>query len=141
MELEKKIKISKSDFKARLIKLCGKSNLIQFPKKYKDRLVLLGSIVMSLKPKKQYSEKSINETIIEWLRKIASKSYLDYVTLRRYLIDFGLLERDPAGYRYYVAESKISDFFEKSIRTIDAFSLVKEFRTQKETRSRERRNK
>jgi hypothetical protein len=117
--------------------LCGKSNLIQFPKHYEDRLVLLGSIVLSLNPQNQYSEKSINETIIEWLRKVAGKSYLDYVTLRRYLIDFGLLERDPAGHRYYVSESKLSDFFEDSIRTIDAFSLVKEFRAQRETRRRE----
>jgi hypothetical protein len=134
MESENKIEVSKSDFKVRLNKLCGKSNLIQFPKKYKDRLVLLESIVLSLKPQKQYSEKLINETIIEWIRKMASKSYLDYVTLRRYLIDFGLLERDPAGRRYYVAEYKIDSLFEKSIRTIDPFSLVKEFRAQRKKR-------
>ncbi len=133
MDSEKKTKISKSDYIDRLNKLCGRSDLIQFPKKYKDRLVILGSIVLSLNPQKQYSEKSINETIIEWIRKMASKSYLDYVTLRRYLIDFGLLKRDPAGCKYYVAESKIASIFEKSIRAIDPFSLVKEFRAQRET--------
>jgi hypothetical protein len=101
----------------------------------------LGSIVLSLNPQKQYSEKSINETIIEWLRKMASKSYLDYVMLRRYLIDFGLLERDPAGYRYYVAESKIAHLFGKSIRTIDPFSLVREFRAQREARRKNKERK
>jgi len=65
---------------------------------------------------------------------MAGKSYLDYVTLRRYLIDFGLLERDPAGHQYCVAESKIVQLFEKSTRAIDPFSLKKEFRAQRESR-------
>jgi len=134
MDSEKKIEVTKSNYIDRLNKLCGKNDLIQFPKKYTDRLVLLGSIVLSLKPQKQYSEKLINENIIEWISKMADKSYLDYVTLRRYLIDFGLLERDPAGRKYYVAESKIDQIFEKSIREIDTFSLIKEFRAQRETR-------
>jgi RimJ/RimL family protein N-acetyltransferase len=136
-ESKRKIKISKSDFKARLIKLCGKSNLMQFPKRHKDQLVLLASVILNLKPKKQYSEKSINKSIIEWLRKMASKSYLDHVTLRRYLIDFGLLERDPAGHRYHVVESKLSHLFERYIQTIDPFSLIKEFRAQREKQRKE----
>lgn len=133
MDSEKKTRISKSDYIDRLNKLCGRSDLIQFPKKYKDRLVILGSIVFSLKSQKQYSEKLINETIIEWIRMMASKSYLDCVTLRRYLIDFGLLKRDPAGRKYYVAESELDVLFEKSIRTVELFSLVKEFRAQRKT--------
>jgi hypothetical protein len=134
MESENKIEVYKSDYIDKLSKLCGKKDLIQFPKKYKARLVLLGSIVFSLKPRKQYSEKLINESLIEWISKMAGKSYLDYVTLRRYLIDFGLLKRDPAGRKYYVAESKINSLFEKSIREIDSFSLVKKFRVQRKTR-------
>lgn len=138
---QKKKKISKSDFKDRLINLCGKSNLMQFPKRYKDQLVLLFSIVLNLKTNKQYSEKSINETIIEWLHKMASKSYLDHVTLRRYLVDFGLLERDPAGHQYQVAESKLAQLFERTIREVDPLILVNEFRTQREARKKERREK
>jgi len=134
MGSENKIEVSKLDYIDRLNKLCGKNNLIQFPNNYTNRLVLLGSIVFSLKPQKQYSEKLINESIMEWIRTIADKSYLDYVTLRRYLIDFGLLKRDPAGRKYYIAESKIDSLFEKSIREIDPFSLVKELQVQKETR-------
>ena len=133
MEPENKIEVSKSDYIDKLNKLCGKNDLIQFPKKYKDRLVLLGSIVLSLKPQKQYSEKLINESIKEWINKMADKSYLDYVTLRRYLIDFGLLKRDPAGSEYYIAESKIDSLFEKSIWAIDPFSLIKEFRNKRKT--------
>jgi hypothetical protein len=116
MESENKNRISESDFRARLDKLCGKGNLIQFPKNYKDRVVLSGSIILYLKTQKQYSEKSINEIIKKWLRNMARKSYLDYVTLRRYLVDFGLLERDPAGNQYSVSESKLAHLFEKSIQ-------------------------
>jgi hypothetical protein len=94
----------------------------------------LGSIVLILKPRKKYSEKLINKTIIEWIEKVATESYMDHVTLRRYLIDFGLLERDPAGHWYYVSESKLADLFEDSILKIDPFSLVKDFREEREAR-------
>jgi len=132
MNSEKKKEVSKSDFIDRLNKLCGKNDLMQFPKNYTDRLILLGSIALLLKPQKKYSEKSINETITEWIEKMANESYLDHVTLRRYLIDFGLIERDPAGHQYYVSESKLSNLFEDSIRTIDPFALVKNFREERE---------
>ena len=111
---------------------------MQIPKRYEDLLVILGSIILKLDPEKQYSERSINEVIIEWLHRMASKkSHPDHVSLRRYLVDFGLLERDPAGHRYQVVESKLAQLFEKSIRIVDPFSLVKEFHTQREVRRKE----
>lgn len=132
MDSEKKTKISKSDFINRLNKLCGKSDLIQFPKNHTDRFVLLESIALTFKPQKKYSEKSINETVAEWIENMAKESYLDHVTLRRYLVDFGLIERDPAGHQYHVSESRLSNLFEDTIRTMNPFALVKKFRKERE---------
>ena len=131
MDSKKKTKISKSDFIDRLNKLCGKNDLMQFPKNHTDRLVLLGSIALALKPKKVYSEKKINEIILEWIKKMAKESYLDHVTLRRYLIDFGLIERDPDGRQYHISESNLYNLFEDTIRTINPFVLVKKFRKER----------
>lgn len=118
-------KISPLDFKAKLIKLCGKNKLMQFPKGYEARLVLLGSIILRLKPKREYSEKEINEFIVEWLDKTAhKKSSLDYVTLRRYLVDFGLLIRDSAGYKYKFSKSNFARFFDSSVMSVSPFDIV-----------------
>ena len=117
--------------------MCGKGNLIQFPKSNTDRLILLGSIVMKLEFQKEYSEKSINEAIVKWIDKMANQSYLDHVTIRRYLVDFGLLERTRAGDCYRVSKSRMSDLFEDVIRSIDPFSLIKNFREEREARKKE----
>lgn len=135
-----KNKISKSEFIDRLDKLCGKGDLIQFPKSNTDRLILLGSIVIKLEFQKEYSEKSINETIVKWIDKMANQSYLDHVTLRRYLVDLGLLERNRAGDCYCVSESRMSDLFEDVIHTIDPFLLIKNFREEREARRKEWKN-
>jgi len=105
---------------------------MQIPKRYEDRLVILGSIILKLDPKKQYSERSINEVIIEWLRRMANKkSYLDHVALRRYLVDFGLLERDLAGHRYQVSKSTLARLFDSSVLSVDPYAIVQKYRSRR----------
>ncbi|MDF2680195.1 MAG: transcriptional regulator [Brevibacillus sp.] len=66
-----------------------------FPRKHKHRLVVLEKIAERFDPAKVYSEKEVNailEVIFEE----------DYVTIRRYLIDYSLLDRNPDGSQYWV---------------------------------------
>ncbi|MEJ2355138.1 MAG: DUF2087 domain-containing protein [candidate division WOR-3 bacterium] len=135
-----KKKISKTEFIDRFDRLCGKGDLIQFPKSNTDRLILLGSIIIQLEPQKEYSEKSINEAIVKWIDKMANQSYLDHVTLRRYLVDLRLLERNRAGDCYRVSKSRMSGLFEDVILTIDPFLLIKNFREEREARKKEWKN-
>jgi hypothetical protein len=126
------MKISQLDFEAKLIKMCGRNKLMQLPKHYDDRLVILGSIIIRLDPKKQFSERSINEIITNWLRRMANKkSYLDHVTLRCYLVDFGLLERDPAGHRYQVSKSTLARLFDSSVMSANPYAIVKKYRSRR----------
>lgn len=67
--------------------------LIKFPKKQKGKLVVLNRIVESFDFERRYTEKEVNE--------ILERIFYDYVTLRRYLIEYGFLVREPGGGDYW----------------------------------------
>ncbi|QFF97516.1 DUF2087 domain-containing protein [Psychrobacillus glaciei] len=68
--------------------------LIKFPKKEKQKLATLRVIVKRFEQEKTYSEKEINEVL--------KNVYADFVTLRRYLIEYGFLDRKDDGSAYWV---------------------------------------
>lgn len=65
-----------------------------FDMKQKEKLVVLREIVKRIDREQIYSEKQINE--------ILKTVYDDYVTLRRYLIEYGFLDRKPDGSQYWL---------------------------------------
>lgn len=70
--------------------------LKKFPLKEKQKLVVLREIVKRFDPNKIYHEKEINEVLIT--------IYDDYVILRRYLIEYGFIDRKPDGSQYWLKE-------------------------------------
>jgi hypothetical protein len=68
------------------------AELLRWPKKQKEKLVILDRIALCFETGKEYAEKEVNS--------ILSGMTEDYVTIRRYLIDYGLLERQPGGTAY-----------------------------------------
>lgn len=68
--------------------------LSEFPKKEKRKVVVLRQLIQSFDKQKQYTEKEVNEVLKE--------RFHDYVTLRRYLIEYGFMDRYPDGSRYWV---------------------------------------
>lgn len=64
------------------------------PVKEKRKLVLLAMIAERFDVTRRYTEKEINELI----RPI----FADYVTIRRYLIEYGYMDRTPSGSAYWV---------------------------------------
>jgi len=69
------------------------------PVKEKRKLVLLALIATHFDENKQYSEKEVNEII----RPI----YSDFVTIRRYLIEYGYLDRTANGSAYWVKNGSV----------------------------------
>lgn len=69
----------------------GKAN--QIPKKEKERIILIQKLAENFTSEKQYNEKEINEII--------SRMFEDYVTIRRYLIEYGILGRTVDGRTYW----------------------------------------
>ncbi|NJL59230.1 MAG: DUF2087 domain-containing protein [Desulfobacteraceae bacterium] len=68
--------------------------LKSFPKKQKKKLALLQHISEMFDPAKKYSEREVNG--------ILRTVYEDYVTIRRYMIDYGFLDRKNDGTEYWV---------------------------------------
>ncbi|PFH87138.1 DUF2087 domain-containing protein [Bacillus sp. AFS088145] len=68
--------------------------LKKFPLKEKQKLVVLREIVKRFSPIKKYTEKEINEVL--------TAIYPDYVVLRRYLIEYGFIDRKSDGSSYWL---------------------------------------
>lgn len=67
-----------------------------FPAREKQKLIVLQEVMKRFEPGNTYNEKEVN-TIIEAI-------YDDYVTLRRYLVEYGFLDRIADGSQYWVKE-------------------------------------
>ena len=70
--------------------------MLKFPKKEKQKLATLRVIIKRFEQEKNYSEKEINT--------ILKNVYEDFVTLRRYLIEYGFLDRKDDGSAYWVKD-------------------------------------
>ncbi|WP_088042846.1 DUF2087 domain-containing protein [Bacillus sp. EAC] len=70
--------------------------LAKFPLKEKQKLVVLREIIKRFTLNKTYTEKEVNELL--------TAVYSDYVILRRYLIEYGFIDRKPDGSQYWVKE-------------------------------------
>ena len=68
--------------------------LKDFPRKEKRKLIILRHIAKEFTPGRTYSEKEVNTLLLTF--------YDDYVTLRRYLIKYGFLDRKRDGSSYWV---------------------------------------
>lgn len=65
-----------------------------FPSKEKRKIVILQQIMKRFETGKQYNEKEVNEVL--------KTAYSDYVTIRRYLIEYGFMDRSNDGAMYWV---------------------------------------
>ncbi len=70
-----------------------------FPAKEKRKYILLGMICLLFEAGKQYSESEIN--------RILKEVYDDFVTIRRYLIDYKILKRTPNGSFYWLIANQL----------------------------------
>ncbi len=68
--------------------------LRHFPKQQKRKLILLQHIMENFDERKEYREIEVNEILMV--------IYSDYITLRRYLLDYGFLDRTKDGLKYWV---------------------------------------
>ncbi|MEG0260186.1 MAG: DUF2087 domain-containing protein [Lysinibacillus sp.] len=69
-------------------------SLSRFPKREKHKIVILRAITKLLDASKQYTEKDLNECL--------KPIYEDYVLIRRYLIQYGFMDRKDDGSAYWV---------------------------------------
>lgn len=68
--------------------------LTEFPRKEKRKVAILKHLMKKFDVGKIYSEKEVNAVLQE--------VFADYVTLRRYLVEYGFLDRLEDGSKYWV---------------------------------------
>lgn len=92
--------------------------LSTFPKREKHRLVVLEEMTKRFERERIYNEKEINQ--------ILEDVYHDYVMLRRYLIDYGFLDRKPDGSQYWLRNDLMGKDEKKMNRKEELKQLYKE---------------
>ena len=73
-------------------------SLLRIPRKEKEKLVILRRIAERFESGRLYGQKEIDA--------ILTRADADYAALRRYLIDYRFLEREPDGSAYWVTGTK-----------------------------------
>jgi hypothetical protein len=130
-------KINAAEFKQRLEALLLSPGGRGLPRKRRDWDILFKSITLALEAGRDYSEKEVNQVVEEWLDGIGQAIDIDYVTLRRHLVDAGYLVRDLAGTSYRVGLETMAELFEPAADKVDPTAVVEEARSRKEQRKRQ----
>lgn len=94
-QLDDRYNITEKDVKNTLAHHMNESGgLINFPAKEKKKIIVLREIAKNFTEGKFYSEKEIN--------RLLERIYDDYALIRRYLIQYGFLDRHTDGKGYWV---------------------------------------
>ena len=131
--------ISPEEFVERVCRLGAEPGPRPFPRRRRDREILMKSVVMQLDSGRSYREPEINELLEDWLREVAPEIETDHVTLRRLLVDWGYLERTASGSRYRVGFPPGPAAFELEVEDIDVRATVAAYVDHRARRKRERR--
>lgn len=130
--------ITVEEFVERLCLLGADRGPRRFPRRMRDREILMKSIVMLLDSGRVYSEAEINERLQDWGREVAPAIASDHVTLRRLLVDYGHIERTPDGRRYRVAFPARPVAFDLEVDDIDVRGTVAAYLDHAERRRQQR---
>ncbi len=133
--MNNKPKMTSGQFTKRLANLCLRSGLAGMPKDEADRHILLKSAALMIRSSGQMSEKEVNEALQAWLTQVCVIKNFDRVTLRRWLVDTGYLNRNSDGSSYQVAKpAPRADLFDDSIDQIDPLEVIRSAREEMERR-------
>lgn len=129
--------ISKDYFVKRLTNLCLKSGLSGFPKDETSLHILLKSAIVMMGQPEQLTEKEVNAKLETWVKEVGEGIDIDYVSLRRELVDTGYLTRTADGSSYQVAQpGPYSNLFDEAIDHLD---ISQEIATAQEDIARRKR--
>lgn len=106
------------------------------PRSRKDAAVFLALAASTFDPRQGYSEEAVNDHLIEWRGEFANPFTMDHVTLRRTLVDFSLLIRDPSGTTYTANQAVINAAIEPAARVLQPEMVHAEMLDERERRKR-----
>ena len=132
--------ISAEEFVERLCRLGADRGPRRFPRRQRDRQILIKSIMLLMDSSRRYTEREVNEAIRTWKRDVAPAIETDHVTVRRLLVDHGHLERTADGASYRVGFPTSSVAFDLEGDEIDVRATIAVYLDQLRRRSRRPRS-
>ena len=128
--------ITVEEFTERLCRLGADRDMRPLPRKRRDRQILMKSITMRLDGSRSYTEPEIGELLQLWNSEVAPSLQTDHVTLRRMLVDNGLLERTRDGRSYRVGFPTRPVAFDLEVEDIDLPATIAAYREEQKRRRR-----
>lgn len=122
-----------------LNRLLSNGPLSQMPRRRGDLEILLALAATQLRRKSPLSEAEVNEALKGWLSSFCSPYSVDHVTIRRYLVDFRLVDRNREGSTYQVVDGNINRIIDPSAQQINPERVLEEVMKEREIRKRQRR--
>ena len=119
-----------------LRRLLANGRLVAVPKRLADQEILLALAASRLDPRETFSESEVNERLKGWLQTISEPFGIDHVTIRRMLVDSGLLARTTSGSTYRVNREMASRLEE--VRDLDVADVLSEIASDRDHRKRQR---
>lgn len=92
--VDERYDLTESEYDEAIQKYFKDGRLVKFPLKEKQRLIVIREILKAIEDDKTYDEKEMNALL--------SAYYEDYVLIRRYLIEYGFLDRKADGSEYWL---------------------------------------
>lgn len=111
--------------------------LRRMPKKQQEADVIMALSLLGLDPGVFLEETDINVHLSAWLDDISSDAGLDYVTLRRYLVDCGFLRRATDGAIYRICPERIDAVLPPGARDINPKQVFAEVQTARDQRKQQ----
>jgi hypothetical protein len=128
--------ISAEEFVERLCRLGADRGPRGFPRRRRDRQILMKSMVMLLDGRRVYREGEVNTLLRGWKRHVAPAIDSDHVTLRRLLVDYGHLERTADGRAYRVGFPPQPVAFALEVDDVDVRATIAAYLDHREERRR-----
>jgi hypothetical protein len=123
---------------ADLKRLLANGPVAGWPGREGDARLLMGLAASRFAPGKSLSERTVSATLRDWLGGFCSPRGLDHVTMRRALVDAGLLARDKAGTTYTADAARLGEYLPDDARMLDPATVLAAVRRERESRKRDR---
>jgi hypothetical protein len=128
--------ITLEEFVERLCRLGADRGPRGFPRRSRDREILMKSVALGLDAERTYTEPQVNALLKAWSRDVAPAIAVDHVTLRRLLVDHGQLERTADGRAYRLGFPARAVAFELGVYDLDPRAVVAAFQAEQRERAR-----
>jgi hypothetical protein len=119
-----------------LKRLLANGRLTAVPKRPADQDLLVALAASQMDAHRSWRESEVNELLQAWLETISEPFGIDHVTLRRMLVDSGLLTRTTSGSLYRINAQRMGEI--EAIRGIDPADVLSQVRNERDLRKRQR---